>query len=198
MTSREDARRATESRVTKSAEKLFLRDGFRSTTIRDIATDAGVSVGTVMKVGDKSALLVSIFDRAIATLHTQQPPAAGQSPDTGSEALMDKLFAALEPFLDVFASQLELSREYAAALVSGAHRSVVFEDLAAVLVQEIEDILRHAQMAEELIPDAARTVYLSYLGTLFFWAGRGSIEPAEAKDLLKSALTFVSSVDTHS
>ncbi|TPG05159.1 TetR/AcrR family transcriptional regulator [Curtobacterium flaccumfaciens] len=194
MTSREDARRATESRVTKSAEKLFLRDGFRSTTIRDIATDAGVSVGTVMKVGDKSALLVSIFDRTIARLHSQQPLPVEQHLDTESEALMDKLYAALEPFLDVFASQLELSREYAAALVSGAHRSVVFEDLAAVLMHEIEDILRRGQMAEDVIPDAARTVYLSYLGTLFFWAGQGSIQPTEAKDLLRSALTFVSNV----
>ncbi|AZZ48223.1 TetR/AcrR family transcriptional regulator [Rathayibacter rathayi] len=197
MTSREDARRATEYRVTRSAEKLFLRDGFRSTTIRGIAADAGVSVGTVMKVGDKSALLVSMFDRSIDRLHAQPPLPTKQHGAPGNGAPMEELYSALEPFLDVFASQMELSREYAAALVSGAHHSVVFQDLAAVLIRKIEDILRRGGMDEDLIVDAARTVYLSYLGALFFWAGRGSIEPEEAQELLKSALTFVSSVKLH-
>lgn len=193
MTSREDARLATEGRVTESAEKLFLRDGFRATTVRDIAVDAGVSVGSVMKVGDKSALLVSIFDRSIARMHQDQAtPEVRQSAHLESEPLMDRLYAALGPFLEIFASQMELAREYAAALVSGTHQSVVFEELAVVLIGEIETILRQGGLEEQRIHDASRTVYLSYLGTLFYWAGRGTLDASEARELLKSALSYVS------
>ncbi|WP_275405356.1 hypothetical protein [Actinomyces sp. 565] len=39
--------------------------------------DAGVSVGTVMYVGGKSALLVACFDEHIEALHTGRPPANG-------------------------------------------------------------------------------------------------------------------------
>ena len=157
MTSREDARLATEGRVTESAEKLFLRDGFRATTVRDIAVDAGVSVGSVMKVGDKSALLVSIFDRSIARMHQDRAtPEVRQSAHVESEPLMDRLYAALGPFLEIFASQMELAREYAAALVSGTHQSVVFEELAVVLIGEIETILRQGGLEEQRIHDADR------------------------------------------
>jgi len=56
----------THARVVAAANAQFLEHGFTDTTIRDIATAAGVSTGTVMIVGDKRALLVKVFDGLIA------------------------------------------------------------------------------------------------------------------------------------
>ncbi|QRX90089.1 TetR family transcriptional regulator [Streptomyces noursei] len=52
-----------------AAERLFRDQGFGATTVRQIATDAAVSTGTVMSVGDKDALLVAIFDSWIDAVH---------------------------------------------------------------------------------------------------------------------------------
>ena len=61
-TPRAEVKQLTHSRVVDAAARLFVEEGFAGTSIRGIAKAAGVSVGTVMSVGDKSALLVRVFD----------------------------------------------------------------------------------------------------------------------------------------
>ena len=43
-------RRDTEARVLERAERLFVRRGYAATSVRDIAAEAGVSVGTVVSL----------------------------------------------------------------------------------------------------------------------------------------------------
>lgn len=52
-----------------STQHLFATNGFAATTVRQIAADAQVSVGTVMAVGAEEALLVTSFDTWIAAVH---------------------------------------------------------------------------------------------------------------------------------
>ena len=53
--------------VLDAARRLFLERGFASTTMPDIASEAGVSVQTVYKVfGNKPGLAKTVFDVAIA------------------------------------------------------------------------------------------------------------------------------------
>ncbi len=59
-------RQRTEERILTDAAALFLDRGYRGTTVRAIAESAGVSVGRVMAVGDKDALLIACYDRWIA------------------------------------------------------------------------------------------------------------------------------------
>jgi AcrR family transcriptional regulator len=66
--SRAQARDTSRIKVLSAAEELFVRHGFASTTIRQIAESAAVSVGTVMAVADKNGLLVEIVDRKIASI----------------------------------------------------------------------------------------------------------------------------------
>ena len=68
--------RQTEARIIRAAAELFLEHGFRATTVRAIASAAEVSVGRVMSVGDKDAILVACFDRWIGQLQdgTYSPP----------------------------------------------------------------------------------------------------------------------------
>ena len=84
------------------------------------------------------------------------------------------------PFLDAFARNLELAREYAAVLVSGQHQSAIFTHLAEALRAEIGEILRAAGVEESVIAERAMAVYLAYIGTIFVWAASGSTDNAHS------------------
>lgn len=73
---RSEKRLQTEGRIIRAAADLFLEHGFTATTVRAIAKTAEVSVGRVMSVGDKEAILVACFDRWIGQLQdgTYMPP----------------------------------------------------------------------------------------------------------------------------
>nr|WP_237536400.1 TetR/AcrR family transcriptional regulator [Streptomyces sp. SID5785] len=157
-----------------AAAALFGEHGFASTTVRDIAAEAGVSVGTVMAVGDKAAILVELFDRRIAALHSAR---AGRPPRPTSGARpADDVLALFAPFVEAFTADAELARHYAAALVSGRHRAGVFDELAGVLRREIADVLTGHGFPPARAERAATAVHLAYLGTLFLGAGSGTAE----------------------
>ncbi|AYN41469.1 TetR/AcrR family transcriptional regulator [Streptomyces dangxiongensis] len=83
--SRADRRRATEARILDSARELFAEKGFDRTTIRAVATAAGVDPALVMQYfGSKREL----FTRAAQTF-----PALPTA--TGADALVEQLLAAL-------------------------------------------------------------------------------------------------------
>ncbi|MBV9917503.1 MAG: TetR/AcrR family transcriptional regulator [Solirubrobacterales bacterium] len=62
---REQARQSRHT-VIETAERMFLRDGYSSTTVQAIATAAGVSADTIYKsFGGKPGLIRAIRDRAL-------------------------------------------------------------------------------------------------------------------------------------
>lgn len=190
-TLREDARRATEARVIAAADRSLRANGFDATTIRGIAEEAGVSVGTVMAVGDKATLLVRVFDALIAAtqddLGVGDEAAAGGDcagcrPDMGvrdrpaqqtsaaAAELPDALVALVRPFVSIFADREELARAYTAILASGRHSSALFPSLADGLIERFRIVLEtHGQHD----PAAAPACYAAYLGELFATAARG-------------------------
>ncbi|MGI5466343.1 TetR/AcrR family transcriptional regulator [Streptomyces sp. CA-132043] len=174
MSSRSEQRAATRERVLSAAEQLFAARGFETTTIREIAAAAGVSVGTVMAVGDKAAILVELFDRRISALHAARAE-HGEAHRTGAVhgRLVDEILALFEPFVALFSSDPELTRQYAAALVTGKHEAGVFHELAAVLRREISDVLARGGCAPDAATRGATAIHLAYLGTLFVGAGAG-------------------------
>ncbi|WP_166792381.1 TetR/AcrR family transcriptional regulator [Cryobacterium sp. TMT1-66-1] len=192
VTSRDDLRQITNDKVTAAAELLFRKRGFKATTVRDIAAEAGVSVGSVMAIGDKSALLVAMFDRTISEMHHDR--AADAEPkevETVSPDPTDRIMELITPFLALFASNMDLAREYGAVLMMGTHRSVIFHELGDVLLREINATLQASGMNENDAEVASRTVYIAYLGTTFAWAGSGSTDVTEPMSNLRSILTFI-------
>lgn len=161
--SRAEAKTATRERVLAAADRSFRERGFAGTTVRGIAADAGVSVGTVMGVGDKDALLVAIVDDWIAAVHAGRdrvPSARSLSRAEAVSALLDTV----EPFVTYFRSVPDLYREFAAVVARGKHLSRVFTELADELIADFAVVLRAARHPR---PDAAaRTVYLAYIGVL--------------------------------
>jgi AcrR family transcriptional regulator len=192
MTSRREQREATRERVLSAAEHLFAAHGFESTTIREIAAGAGVSVGTVMAVGDKAAILVELFDRRISVLHKTRAERGEPRQTTPSPGhLVDEILALFEPFVALFSSDPELARQYAATLVTGKHKAGVFNELAAVLRREISDVLARAGFAPEAATRGATAIHLAYLGTLFVGAGTGGTDPSGPIEDLVSVMEFI-------
>lgn len=182
---RSGKRRQTEDRIIGAAAKLFLDHGFKATTIRGIARAAEVSVGRVMAVGDKDAILVACFDRWIGQMQngTYTPPArrtslshretnagATTGPPRPSSAVQRHLLELFLPFLEFFAEHEDLSRDYAAALMRIKGEPEVFNALAVDLQSRLSESLTSIGINESFARASAVALYDSYLGILFRWA----------------------------
>lgn len=169
------ARAETEQKVLCAAQELFDQHGYTHATIRDIACHANVSVGTVISVGDKEALLVQIFDQLIEAEHQHRAP-------TAAHGCVERCLELVRPFLTLFVERLDLARVYASILLSGRHSSEVFQALGERLIQEFEDAIittqnQCAQPGASAQPGAvahpratAQALHAAYIGTLFIWA----------------------------
>src|SRR5690606_13734854 len=135
--SREELKRATRTRVLEVADQLFQERGFTGTTVRDIAEVAGVSAGTVMAVGDKNALLVSVFDAMIAAEHERRAPSAPGTTVPAVDTCVDRVEELVRPSVLLFTGRHELARTYASILMSGEHSSSLFTQLADQLIEEL-------------------------------------------------------------
>lgn len=70
---RDEQARRTRVTVLEAAGRCFLDRGYAATTMREIATAAGVSVQTVFAQGSKSALLLGCVDRAVVGDDDESP-----------------------------------------------------------------------------------------------------------------------------
>ena len=154
----------THARITLAASQLFLSAGL-SVTVRQVADAAGVSVGSVMSVADKDGLIVHTLDAVLADVGARPSPTAGD--ETAA------VIQLLRPFLEWFSEHADLARAYLAILVSGRHRSEVFDALAEQLIGTITTMLEHHPDAES----KARLIHRAYLGELMIWAGSNVTGP---------------------
>lgn len=157
------ARAETEHKVLCAAQELFDEHGYTDATIRDIACRAKVSVGTVMSVGDKEALLVQIFDQLIEAEHQHRTPIT-------AEGCVERCLELVRPFLTLFVERLDLARVYASILLSGRHSSEVFQALGERLIQEFEDAITSTEAGYAQPSAIAKALHAAYIGTLFIWA----------------------------
>lgn len=185
-TMRDERRQETVAKVLDGAGELFRRQGFAEATIRDIAAVSGVSIGTVISVGGKDALLLATFDRLIKDIHDSRAPAAAD----GSR--VDRIAALFDPFIDLFTGDPVLARAYASVLVAGEHDSVVFTELSGILVAEIEAVLRDAEPADREETSArAESIYFAYIGRLFTWPSGDDGDVAELRRSLRRAVAAI-------
>ena len=71
---------ARRNQILDAAAKVFAEKGFHPTTIKDIATEAGIAHGTIYTYFEnKTALLLAIFDRMKASIIQEHMPL---TPDT--------------------------------------------------------------------------------------------------------------------
>lgn len=187
--SRAETKQATRSRIVAAAGELFQVNGFAGTSIRMIADAAGVSVGTVMSVGDKNGLLVRVFDGLIEAGHAGRASVAVGSDDvltrvaSGPDGCVTRLVALARPFVELFTRHDDLARVYASILVSGGHESSMFADLATRLTEEFRAaITEHGCVQQDEASAKAGALYFTYVGLLFTASARRTAD-AEALTL---------------
>lgn len=179
MTTRDAQREATKRTVLEVAEGLFLERGFDATTVRDIAETAGVSVGTVMAVGDKRALLAAVFERGMALVDERRMRDAVRASRRGREGSRmhpmrpaDRILDIVVPYAELFASRSELAREYGAVLMTGRYGQHTFRGRTDELREAIERELCEPPGPAHPDPHgAAHAISLAFMGALFAWAG---------------------------
>ncbi|GAA1855204.1 hypothetical protein GCM10009751_10070 [Myceligenerans crystallogenes] len=172
------------------AARLFGEHGFEGTSIRQIATDAGVSVGTVMAIGDKKHLLVEVFSDWIAEIHQK---AAELPPVAPPDDLTDALCAVVGPFLDMFLDNGELARHYGAALIHAGDRTRTLNLLGDRLCAEARAAMLRFSTDAEQADAVADLLYHLYLGHLFAWA-IGRFGDDELHRRMRGSIEFVVTV----
>ncbi len=167
VTARTEARQTTRRAVLQAAARLFEERGFLATTVRDIAREADVSVGTVMAAGDKEALLVELFDGLIEERQQlADTQVLGGTAWCGVDAV-----AVVEPFVVLFEERRDLAQAYASVLVSGRHSSVVFTGLARRLIAVFEQLMNACGCSGPMgAPGRAEALHAAYIGSLFIWS----------------------------
>lgn len=173
QSTRSQQRGRTREQVIAAAQALFRRDGFRAATVRGIAAEAGVSVGTVMGVGDKDALLLACYDRWIGDVHAEPPAGDVAVTQIAELTVPQRIGAVVAPFVALFDGDQVLAREYGSILARGTHQTEVFTSLAVALNDSFEEIYRAGGLGDRAAA-AGRATYLAYLGLLMATSATGA------------------------
>ncbi|QIK70958.1 TetR/AcrR family transcriptional regulator [Propioniciclava coleopterorum] len=183
-TIRDMQRRETVATVLHTAAELFEAKGFTETTIRDIATACGLSIGTVMSVGDKNGLLLATFDHQISEIHERRTDTPAHEGDA-----VDQIAALLDPLVDLFTSNPRLARSYASILIAGDNEPNAFTELSQTLIAEIEAVLDHGNRGG--VSASARAVYFAYIGRLFSWSPSNDTDPDSLKQSIREVVEAI-------
>ena len=181
-------KRRTATRIVEAAAQLFAEHGFQSTTVRQIAAEAGVSVGAVMAVGDKESLLSLVYDQAIA----DRIPAPPEPTETGTAAATAVGYLAhyFDPFLALFAENDDLARAYFRTLARGRPENAALGGLRTLTENNLTAAMVNAGMPEERARLGAQVMFSSYLGELMLLAA-GSTDHQQTAARLRTTADFV-------
>jgi AcrR family transcriptional regulator len=175
---RERRKNERRRRVLEAAREVFLEHGYEHATTREIATRAGVAVGTVFVYArDKRDLLMTIVnddleaitDESFATLDRTAP-------------ILDQLIALFEPRYRYWVRDPEISTvaltETAARWLSDddASQTARFLHRRLGMTAKIAELVAQAQRNGQLgTPDDPQTIALFLMGTYLahvrFWLG---------------------------
>lgn len=172
-------------RISAASLKLFSRDGYEQTTLRTIAKEAGIALGTIaLYARDKRDLILLLFNQLIPPLLEQ-----GRR-NVGEEAkLADSLVRYFEPFYVAYGKKVTLYRMILGQIFSpdSAHaqenkeiRAELVADVTALIARAVE---RGECRAETDLAVQARSFFYLYFAAVRVWltndqadAGQGLAE----------------------
>jgi AcrR family transcriptional regulator len=191
-TRRDRQKRETRAAIQKAAHSLFGSQGFEATTIRAIASKAGVGVGTVhLHFRDKESLLVECL---IDDLTENDRQAWGTMPEDAS--IRDQLLHLVREAYLGWTRQPSLSRVILRQMVLSRRSELDrLRALDADVARRLTGLMRAAQARGEIRSDAdpalaTKAIFAFYLTSSLNWLGnlegRG---PQELDGQPASALT---------
>ncbi|WP_330212011.1 TetR/AcrR family transcriptional regulator [Pseudomonas sp. Z18(2022)] len=167
-------------RISNATHLLFSREGYERTTLREIAKEADVALGTLsLYARDKRDLVLLIFNRVIPPLIEQ-----GRTNSRRPRTLTNKMVAFFEPFYQAYAKETPLYRIVLGQLLSGTE-SVHARENDAIRTEMIAYL---AKMIGGLAPDSsnelsghltlqARSFYYLYFASVRVWLSQDNPVP---------------------
>jgi AcrR family transcriptional regulator len=159
-------------RISNAAHRLFSRDGYEGTTLREIAKEAGVALGTLgLYAHDKRDLILMLFNKVIPPLLEQ-----GRKNAKMSGSLADSMIAFFEPFYVAYANSPTLYRIVLAQIYSGASSVHGNENnfIRKGLIDDLADLIRRAVTGGECSATTdlklqAKSFYFLYFAAVRAW-----------------------------
>src|SRR5262245_23322686 len=176
---------ATASRILDAALELFRTKGFDETTMRDIATAAGMATGAAYHhFPSKNAMVMAFYQRACDEM---QPLLESSLAD--ARGLEQQLVALIRTKLDYFRPNRVVLK---ALLKDGAdpqHPLSPFSSetraIRATDVAWFRRILTDVNVPKELVPHLPDVLWLFQMGVIYFWITDASPKQKRTTKLLE-------------
>jgi len=182
----------TRNRILEAALVLFRRQGFESTTMRDIAREAGVALGGAYYYFDsKDALVMGFYQRAQEDL-----AALLESALVGAKTADARLHAVIETKFKYFADNRKLLGALSAHIdphhplspFSEQTRPIRERDIA-FLSQALDDT--KLRVPPDLAPHLPHLLWLYQMGLMLFWVYDSSPHQQRTRLLFEKTLSIV-------
>lgn len=175
----------TRARILNVSQGLFATNGFEATTTRDIASGAGIAVGTLFNYfPTKEAILASLAAEALAGAHQEL---ARQDFEAGS--LEEALFG----FIAAGLRKLKPLRKHIPVILETSLSPLCIaagDDGESLRASHLDAVVRLASKygAKDLSPVAVQIYWSLYAGLLQFWANDKSPRQEDTLALLDHSL----------
>ncbi len=171
-------------RVLVAAGDLFTRQGYAATTVPQIASVAGVSVGTVASVGSKDALFLRVWEESSTAASLDMLAEAGSV----SGSLTDRVWRFVGGLVESSIAMPDGLRDYFVAYLRERDH-VENQARLAEVVDAICGLFPHDEHPRGESPAmlAAWTIWLSFSSVCFGLAAT-SIPPEEARRLMRAVV----------
>lgn len=171
---RERNKRAKLEKISRTARRLFIRRGYDATTLRDIAAQAEVGLGTLFSYAtDKRDLLFLIINDDIEAMNARAFAAAPED-----APLLDRLLAIFRRFFAFFGRQPNLSRIILKELTfySSGPQAQRFRHGRHEVMKRLAKVVQEAQRKGEIgsrekAEEIAQTIFSIYAGEIRDWLG---------------------------
>lgn len=183
----------TRSRILAAALELFRRRGFEEATMRDIAVEAGVALGsTYYYFASKEAIVMAFYEQASKTMSEEIEARLATA-----KGLEDRL----RTILDVKFEYFSPNRLFLGALLRHAadpqHPLSPFSNSTAHIrerdIQQFASALADSRMAipKDFAPFLPNLIWLYQMGLILFWISDRSHDQVRTSQLREKSLSLV-------
>jgi AcrR family transcriptional regulator len=182
----------TRTRILEAALSLFRKRGFEQTTMRDIARESGVALGSAYYYFDsKDALVMGFYERAQRELDPLLEDALAKA-----HGLEERLGAVIGVKFQYFAPNRKLMGALSAHIDPQHPLSPFSEETHTIREHDMAFLAAAVAGAKVRIPDdlkvhLPRVLWLYQMGLLLFWVYDSSFEQSRTKQLTQKSLSIV-------
>ena len=167
---RESGKLEKRRRIKAAARRMFIEKGYEASTTREIATQAGVGIGTIFVYAkDKRDLLLMIVNDDLDELSTQ-----GVSGIDREAPLLDQLVAFFQKRYQYWASEPSISRpavqetfDFLSASSEKGEQAVRFYSRRSQTLKILSELVRAKQRSGEISADEPADLIASLLMTIY-------------------------------